>query len=319
MFKLFLPACPVKRNSLLSSVLVVLTLLLTAPVSQAQEILAEVRVTTENVTIADRSIVQQMQSDIQGFLNTKPFTGQTYRPEERIRMRMFVGITSAQNGQYTATTRIVTTRPVYGTGYETNLLTFSDRNFKFNYSPQNPIDYSENTFVSNLSSLLTFYAYIAIGLDQDSFAKLAGSPYYDRARNVLQNAASQTVTNEADEAWKDGQTRNRYWLLNNLQDPQLEALRTGSYAYYRQGLDIFIEKPDDARSSIFTALQGVQAAATRRPGTLLARAFFDTKADEIANIFRSGSDVQQKQNLANLLTEVDPTNSAKYQAMLKQP
>jgi hypothetical protein len=309
----------VKRNSLLSSVLVVLTLLLTAPVSQAQEILAEVRVTTENVTIADRSIVQQMQSDIQGFLNTKPFTGQTYRPEERIRMRMFVGITSAQNGQYTATTRIVTTRPVYGTGYETNLLTFSDRNFKFNYSPQNPIDYSENTFVSNLSSLLTFYAYIAIGLDQDSFAKLAGSPYYDRARNVLQNAASQTVTNEADEAWKDGQTRNRYWLLNNLQDPQLEALRTGSYAYYRQGLDIFIEKPDDARSSIFTALQGVQAAATRRPGTLLARAFFDTKADEIANIFRSGSDVQQKQNLANLLTEVDPTNSAKYQAMLKQP
>ncbi|HEX8429440.1 DUF4835 family protein [Hymenobacter sp.] len=308
-----------KRNSLLSSVLVVLTLLLTAPVSQAQEILAEVRVTTENVTIADRSIVQQMQSDIQGFLNTKPFTGQTYRPEERIRMRMFVGITSAQNGQYTATTRIVTTRPVYGTGYETNLLTFSDRNFKFNYSPQNPIDYSENTFVSNLSSLLTFYAYIAIGLDQDSFAKLAGSPYYDRARNVLQNAASQTVTNEADEAWKDGQTRNRYWLLNNLQDPQLEALRTGSYAYYRQGLDIFIEKPDDARSSIFTALQGVQAAATRRPGTLLARAFFDTKADEIANIFRSGSDVQQKQNLANLLTEVDPTNSAKYQAMLKQP
>ncbi|UOG76056.1 DUF4835 family protein [Hymenobacter tibetensis] len=308
-----------KRNSLLSSVLVVLAFLLAAPASQAQEILSEVRVTTENVTISDQQLVQQMQKDIQAFLNTRSFTNQEYRPEERIKMRMFIGITGIpQNGQYIATARIVTTRPVYGTGFETNLLSFTDRNFRFNYSPQNPIDFSENTFVGNLSSLLTFYTYIAIGLDQDSFSRLGGSPYYDQARIVLQNASSQTVTNESDEAWKDGNTRNRYWLLNNLQDPQLEALRTGSYAYYRQGLDIFIEKPEDARASIFTALQSVQVAATRRPGTLLARAFFDTKAEEIANIFRSGTDMQQKQNLANLLTEVDPTNSSKYQAMLKQ-
>jgi hypothetical protein len=291
-----------------------------ARTSHAQEIQAEVRITTENVTISDRSLVQQMQNDIQGFLNTRSFTNQTYNPAERIRMRLFIGITGIpQNGQYVATARIVTSRPVYGTGFETNLLSFSDRNFLFNYSPQNPIDFSENTFVGNLSSLLTFYAYVAIGMDQDSFARLGGSPHYDKARIVLQNAASQSITNESDKAWKDAESRNRYWLLNNLQDPQLEALRTGSYAYYRQGLDVFIEKPDAARTSIFTALQSVQAAAVRRPGTLLARAFFDTKADEIANVFRSGNDMQQKQNLATLLTEVDPTNSAKYQAMLKQP
>ncbi|MBO0357322.1 DUF4835 family protein [Hymenobacter sp. BT186] len=307
-----------KRNSLLSSVLVCLVSLFTAQSGQAQEIQAEVRITTENVTISDQSLKQQMQNDIQGFLNTRSFTSQTYRPEERIKMRLFIGITSIpQNGQYLATARIVTTRPVYGTGFETNLMSFSDRNFLFNYSPQNPIDFSQNTFVGNLSSLLTFYAYLAIGLDQDSFARLGGSPYYDQARIVLQNAASQAVTNEGDKGWKDTESRNRYWLLNNLQDPQLEALRTGSYAYYRQGLDVFIEKPDAARTSIFSALQGVQAAAVRRPGTLLARAFFDTKADEIANIFRSSTDQQQKQNLTNLLTEVDPTNSAKYQAMLK--
>ena len=146
-----------KRNPLLSSVLVVLVFLLSARAGRAQEILAEVRVTTENVTIADQQLVQQLQKDIQGFLNTRSFTTQTYRPEERIHMRMFVGITAVpQNGQYIATTRIVTTRPVYGTGFETNLMSFTDRSFKFNYSPQNPIDYSENTFVSNLSSLLTF-------------------------------------------------------------------------------------------------------------------------------------------------------------------
>jgi hypothetical protein len=56
----------------------------------------------------------------------------------------------------------------------------------------------------------------------------------------------------------------------------------------------------------------------RRPGTLLARAFFETKADEIANIFRTASDPQQKQQVVALLTEMDPTNSAKYQAILQR-
>jgi hypothetical protein len=170
----------VKYKFLLPASLVVLILLLTSHLGQAQEILAEVRVTTENVTIADRQLVQQMQNDMQTFLNTRSFTSQAYRPEERIRMRLFVGITAIpQNGQYVATARIVSSRPVYGTSFETNLLSFSDRNFLFNYSPQAPIDFSENNFVGNLSSLLTFYAYLTIGIDQDSFSRLGGSPYYD--------------------------------------------------------------------------------------------------------------------------------------------
>ncbi|MCB2408444.1 DUF4835 family protein [Hymenobacter lucidus] len=297
-----------------------LFVLLLARPGQAQELLVDVQVTTENVNVSDRQLIQQLKNDMQSFLNTRSWTNQTYRPEERIKCRIFVGITAIpQSGSFEATARIVSSRPVYGTGYETNLLSFADKRWVFNYSPQNPIDYSENTFVSNLSSLLSFYAYVIIGMDQDSFAKLGGSPYYDRARNILNNAASQSITNEADPAWKDGESRNRYWLLNNLQDPQLEAMRTGIYAYYRQGLDIFIQKPDEARTSVFTALQGVQQAAIRRPGTLLARAFFDTKSDEISNIFRTAQDQQQKQQVVTMLTEVDPTNSAKYQTIMRQP
>lgn len=285
--------------------------------AQAQELLAEVSVTTENVTIADQQIVRQLQTDIQAFLNTRTWTTVTYRPEERIRFRLFVGITAIpQAGSYKATARFVTERPVYGTGYQTNILSYADKGWSFNYTPQNPLDYSDNVFVSNLSSLLSFYAYIVIGMDQDSFTPLGGSPYYDRARNILTTAASQTQ--EGDQGWRDTDTRNRYWLLTNLQDPQLAAFRNGAYAYYRQGLDIFIEKPEDARANVFKALQGVQAAIIRRPNTLLANSFFDTKADEIANIFRTATDQEQKVQVVTLLTEVDPTNSAKYQAILQR-
>ena len=293
-------------------------LLLAGPAARAQELLAEVRVSTENVTISDPTIVTQMQNDIRTFLNNRTWTTQTYRPEERIRLKMFIGITAIpQNGTYNATMRLISTRPVYGTGYETNVVSFSDRSFNFNYSPQTPLDFSPNSFVSNLSSLLGYYAYLVIGLDRDTFSRLGGTPYYEMARTVVSYSANQSTTNETDSGWLGTGARERHWLLDNLTDPQLEAFRTGLYGYYRQGLDVFIEKPEEARVSVMQALTGVQKAAITRPSTLFARAFFDAKSDEISNIFRTSQDQQMKQQLVTMLTEVDPTNSAKYQTVLK--
>ena len=293
-------------------------LLLAGPAARAQELLAEVRVSTENVTISDPTIVTQMQNDIRTFLNNRTWTTQTYRPEERIRLKMFIGITAIpQNGTYNATMRLISTRPVYGTGYETNVVSFSDRSFNFNYSPQTPLDFSPNSFVSNLSSLLGYYAYLVIGLDRDTFSRLGGTPYYEMARTVVSYSANQSTTSETDSGWLGTGARERHWLLDNLTDPQLEAFRTGLYGYYRQGLDVFIEKPEEARISVMTALTGVQKAAITRPSTLFARAFFDAKSDEISNIFRTSQDQQMKQQLVTMLTEVDPTNSAKYQTVLK--
>jgi hypothetical protein len=305
---------------MMRKILIILPLLalLASHPALAQELLAEVKVSTENVTISDPTLVTQMQNDMQTMLNTRAWTDETYRPEERIKFKLFVGITEIPtNGTYKATMRLISTRPIYGTGYDTNVVSFTDRDFAFNYSPQQPLDFSRNSFVSNLSSLLGFYAYIVIGIDHDTFSRLGGSPYYDLARNVVNYSANQTTTNEQDGGWKDGGARNRYWILNNLTDPQLEAFRTGLYGYYRQGMDIFIEKPEDARAAVLTALSGVQKAAITRPGTLFARAFFDAKADEIANIFRTSTDQSQKQQLVTMLVEVDPTNSAKYQTVLK--
>ena len=304
-------------RKLLAALSIFVLLLAAGPAAHAQELLAEVRVSTEHVTI-DPTLVTQMQNDIRTFLNSRAWTTQTYRPEERIRLKIFIGITAIpQNGTYNATMRLISTRPVYGTGYDTNVISISDRNFNFNYSPQTPLDFSPNSFVSNLSSLLGYYAYFVIGLDRDTFARLGGTPYYELARNVVNYSANQTQTNEADEGWRGTGSRERHFLLDNITDPQLEAFRTGLYGYYRQGLDLFIEKPDEARASVMASLSSIQKAAVTRPGTLFARAFFDAKADEIANIFRTSQDQQLKQQLVAMLTEVDPTNSAKYQTVLK--
>ncbi len=304
----------------LFTVLALLAGLLVARPGRAQELNAEVQVSLQNVTITDPSLVNQMQSEMRRILNETIWTKQTYGPNERIRLRLFVGITAIpQAGTYLATMRLIATRPVYGTSYETNVLSLTDRNFIFNFTPTTPLLFSPgtNSFTSNLASLLGFYSYIVIGTDQDSFSRLGGSPYYDQARLIVQYSAGQTTTtNESDVGWTDSNSSNRYWLLNNLQDPQLEAFRTALYAYYRQGLDIFIEKPADARTSIVSALSGIQKANALRPGTLFVRAFFNAKADEIVNIFRT-STPEQKQQLVTMLSDADPDDLAKYQTLLQ--
>lgn len=305
----------------LFTVLALLAGLLVGRPGRAQELKATVEVSLQNVTVTDATLVARMQSEIRRILEETIWTRQTYQPQERINLRMFVGITNIpQNGTYVATMRLIATRPVYGTSYETNVLSLTDRNFIFNFAPTTPLIFSPgtNTFTSNLASLLGFYAYLVIGTDQDSFSRLGGSPYYDQARLIVQYSNGQTATaNESDTGWSDSSPNNRYWLLNNLQDPQLEAFRTALYAYYRQGLDVFIEKPADARTSIMSALGGIQKANALRPGTLFVRAFFNAKADEIVNIFRT-STPEQKQQLVTMLSDADPDDLAKYQTLLNR-
>lgn len=305
----------------LFTVLALLAGLLVGRPGRAQELKATVEVSLQNVTVTDATLVARMQSEIRRILEETIWTRQAYQPQERINLRMFVGITNIpQNGTYVATMRLIATRPVYGTSYETNVLSLTDRNFIFNFAPTTPLIFSPgtNTFTSNLASLLGFYAYLVIGTDQDSFSRLGGSPYYDQARLIVQYSNGQTATaNESDTGWSDSSPNNRYWLLNNLQDPQLEAFRTALYAYYRQGLDVFIEKPADARTSIMSALSGIQKANALRPGTLFVRAFFNAKADEIVNIFRT-STPEQKQQLVTMLSDADPDDLAKYQTLLNR-
>jgi hypothetical protein len=297
--------------------------LLAAAPSQATELNATVEISLQNVTITDQNILASMKKDMQDFLNTRTWTKIPYRVEgtidERIKVRMFVGITAVpQNGSFQTTMRLIATRPIYGTGYETNLLNINDRSFNFNYTPNTPLDFSPNSFVGNLASLLGFYAYMVIGTDQDTFSRFGGSTYYDQARIIAQYSAQQNLTNESDPGWTDSGPRNRYWLLENLTAPQLEGFRTALYGYYRQGMDVFIQKPDEARASIMTALGNIQKANVQRPQTLFVRAFFDAKADEITNIFRTAPDAAQKQQLITMMTDVDPGNLEKYQTITRQ-
>ncbi|MDX5422827.1 MAG: DUF4835 family protein [Hymenobacteraceae bacterium] len=293
-----------------------LTLCLSAWAAKAQELQCDVVVNSEQVQYTDRQLFTDMQTRIFEFMNNRRWTDQAYRPEERIKCRMLINLTEMPEiGTFKANVQVVSVRPAYGTGYESVLFSFIDKDWTFQFNEAQPLDFAENNYTSNLSSMLAFYAYMFIGMDNDSFGRLGGAPAFDKARNILNIASSQGAGYPG---WKafDG-NRNRYWMIDNLQDPQFIPFREGIYSMHRQGLDLMVENPEKARQTVLSVLENIQRLQQQKPGAAIIRSFFEAKSDELLNMFKTATPAQ-KQQAFTILTQVDPTNNSKYETLLKR-
>lgn len=226
-------------------------LLLSAIITNAQELNMRVQVLAPTVTNANRRNLDVLQNTIRDFMNNNRWTAESYLPQERIDCNLVINVTAWDgNASYTAEAQIQSSRPVFGSSYATTLLNMSDKDFSFSYNEGQALDFSDQNYLSNLSSLLGFYAYTIIGLDKDSFSKLGGTDYYQKALNLINLA--QTAGGKG---WRpvDG-LRNRYWLNENLLNNSFKGLRTFIYEYHLNGLDKLQSNLNNGTKSILSSL-----------------------------------------------------------------
>lgn len=278
-----------------------------------QELNCQVVIDHTQVQASDLGVFDDMRQDMMDFINNRKWTSDQFQLEERINCNLLMTITALPAvGSFEATVQVISSRPVYGTEYETVVMNFADRDWAFSYIPSRPINYNENAFVDNLSSLLAYYAFVILGMDYDTFGLLAGTPHYQEAFRILNNAQQSNFP-----GWQQlGSNRNRYWLIENLQSASMEPIRTALYEYHRNGLDIFYEKPDDARNTIAEALEGIQLANRSRPRAILTISFMDAKANELVNIFSSGSPTVRKKAYG-IVTAIDPSKTDTFKPMIE--
>jgi len=280
---------------------------------QAQELNAKVQLLAPTLSNLNEQNIRSLQNLMRNFLNNNKWTNENYLPQERIDCNFVITITAWDgNSSYQAEAQIQSARPVYGSTYSTTMLNLSDRDFNFTYTDGQPLDYSDQNFINNLSSLLGFYAYTIVGLDKDSFSLLAGTPLFLKAQNTINIA--QTAGNAG---WKgaDG-LRNRYWLNENLLSNQYEGLRTFIYNYHRLGLDRLAQDQPAAEVSLFKSLTELGSMDKQRLGAYFPNLFFSGKADEFSKIF-SGFAAPQKRRAYDLLSAIDPANISGYEVLIK--
>jgi hypothetical protein len=267
---------------------IVLLFLVFFATAQAQELRAVVKVLSPEVQATNKDIFQALESSIDNFLNGTTWTEYKYSDEERIECSYILTIKSLNGNKFDANLQVQYSRPVFGSKYNSPVLNILDKDVVFSYQENEPIDFQQNTYTTNLSSILAFYAYTIIGADRSTFKANGGDAEFAIAQNIVTTAQSGGGAS----GWKsfDG-TKNRFWISDQLNSPVFEPLKECWYLYHRQGLDLMYKQDnhEQALNTISTALQKLNEPNQKRPNSFVLNIFFDAKHTEIVNIFSQAS------------------------------
>lgn len=281
--------------------------------AKSQEINCNIDIVTSQIQTTNREIFIDMKNSLVQFMNNRKWTGDNVQVHERIDCNFIIEILDYNIDQFKARLSIQSSRPVYGTNYNTVIFSHVDENFDFQYAQLQSMDFQENIFSSNLTSVLGFYTYLILGMDYDSYHLFGGTEMYNKAM-AIKNAASTTP------GWgpSDGKgNRNRYYLIENILDERFKPLRTALYQYHMKGLDVMSKDMDEGRKNVYESLVQLQSVFEALPNSVSLKGFFLAKNTELISIFSKASPTM-KNKVIELLGKLDPSNRNDYeQGILK--
>jgi hypothetical protein len=282
---------------------------------------------TDQILQTDKQVFTALEKDLVTFLNNQVWTDDRFEPDERIEATLFFTIseqtTKSAKGDgaqvaipnaFKATVAIQSLRPVYATGEKTPVLNTLDKFVEFDYRQGEGIQYSEQSYLSDLGSVFAFYSYLILGLDYDTFSPLGGAPFFQKAQE-LYNRLPTNITNDTNNGWSAAnKQRNRYFLMENITSPRMLPLRRAYYAYHRTGLDLMHEDLIAGRNNITLAIEDAQKANQAYPQTVYAQAFVDAKRDEIIEIYKGATGTEQN-TVIQSMSRLDPSKSSAYRGI----
>ena len=280
----------------------------------AQEMNFTVKINTLKLQTVDPRVFETLEGTLNDFLNSQKWTNDVYEPEERINCNIQVTVQEETSPtSFKADIAISASRPVYGSSYETALINHIDKSVPFSYEQYQPLQYSRNVYNDNLSAVLSFYVYIILGMDYDSFAPFGGEEFFQTAQEIVNSVPPSAANSDA--AWKSlGSNRNRFWMIENILSARVKAYRQAMYDYHRQGLDMMADDVASGRAIILAALEEVGRVNQTYPNSMIVQMFNNAKSTEIVEIFKQGNRSEQDR-VVRIMSRVDPSNASKYRGI----
>ena len=135
-----------------------------------------------------------MWTDIYEFMNNRKWSDNVFTTDERIECTIFIQITQQiAADEFVGTLQVQLNRPVFNSSYNSPVLNLKDNGIRnssmlsfrrSNYYLRVPID--------PLTNILAFYANIILGFDFDTFSPLGGTPYFQKARDIVNRSQNAT-------------------------------------------------------------------------------------------------------------------------------
>jgi len=254
----------------------------------SQELLANVQINSQQIAGSNTQVFKTLEKSLRDFINNTSWTGKKLQNFEKIKCNFAMIISERpSNNTFKGSLVVQATRPVFGSQYETPLMSINDTKLAFEYNENENLVFNERQFSGkNLIDIISFYIYVILGYDGDSFQQKGGQLWFDKALKIAQNSQNQNY-----EGWNQVESqRNRGALITGMEAESAATLRSAYYTYHRFGLDN-LAKPDQnpAKKIIADALLQLKYYDNNFQMNYPFNVFLETKSTEIFNIFSNGN------------------------------
>ena len=297
-------------NRMLRYILPLVALLAVGVAAGAQELNCKVEINSDQIQNSSKEVFNTLQQAIGDYMNTNKWTDAQFGANEKIECRMYFTIKSYTDNVMSGDLQVQSSRPVYNSSYTTTVINFKDTKIDFTYQENEPLIFSEMTMESNLTAILNFYAYIIIAMDFDTFSLNGGTPYYEKAANVVRLAQS-----SGESGWKAFEdTKNRSAVLSAYTEGTTSGIREILYNYHRKGLDEMALSVDKGRAMITTMMETLKKVFDAAPMSVCLSMFKDAKMDKLVNIY-SKAGTTEKDKVYDLLYPIYPTEQTRLKSI----
>lgn len=290
----------------LAGLLFCLAFLLMPLRAQAQELNPTIAVNTSKIQGTDKDVFTSLEGAIREFLTHQVWTDYHFTDKERIQcnFNLTVNKYEKESGKMTCDLTVQSSRPVFGSTYNTTVFNYRDTEVEFNYTEQDRIEYTPGiTPDNNLTAILAYYSLLIIGLDFDTMSPNGGTDILRQVENIAANAQS------LGSGWRSFDSQaNRYSIINDYMNGSMASFRQLQYKYHREGLDDMSANADRGRATITESLELLRQAKQAKSTSALPTLFTEIKKNELINIYSTGIS-KEKQQVKNLLSQVNPSLS----------
>ena len=296
----------------LAGLLLCLAFLIMPFKAQAQELNPTLTVNTSKIQGTDKDVFKSLENAIKEFLTHQVWTDYHFSDKERIQcnFNLIVNTYDAQSGKMNCELTVQSSRPVYGSTYNTTVFNFRDTQVEFNYTEQDRLEYMPGmTPDNNLTAILAYYSLLIIGLDFDTMSLNGGTDILRQVENIAANAQS------LGSGWRSFDTQaNRYAIINDYMNGTMSSFRQLQYKYHRQGLDDMSANADRGRATITESLELLKQAKQAKSTSALPTLFTEIKKNELISIYSAGIN-KEKQTVKDLLSQVNPSLTNEWDAI----
>ncbi len=261
---------------------------------------------------ANTEIIKALESSVFEFVGSQKWTDDNFADNEKIDMSILITINTKSGSNFTGSIQVSSSRPVYNSDYKTRLFNFNDEKLSFVYDRGQALIYTPDRHQNNLSDVVAFYVYMALGYDYDSFSLKGGTQFFNKAQQLVGRCQ-----NASEPGWKPTEgKKNRFSMVDNVLNNAFVNLRTCYYNYHRKGFDQLYSDNKKAVQVVVDALKSLEEIHKTQPNSLNVQIFFAAKSDEVVNMFKDMDD-QTKNQVYMTVTKLDPGNISKYNKMKK--